>query len=72
MTRKSIGKQVEQAFKAKKWTYYRLWKESEVKPHVAQSIMKADADYTVRSLLKLCFALEIESLGNVKEQDLVK
>jgi len=69
MTRKGIGKQVEKEFKAKKITYYRLWKESGVKPHVAQSIMKGNADYTVKSLLKICFALDIEYLGNVKEQE---
>ena len=67
MTSKSIGKQVKTAFKAKKWTEYRIWKETGVKPHVFQSIMEDSADYTLKSLLKVCDALEIKHLGNVKE-----
>lgn len=68
MTTKSIGNQVKAAKKQKKWTNYRLWKQSGVKPNVIDSIIGDSADYTVKSLLKVCNALEIKHLGNVKEQ----
>lgn len=67
MTTKQIGNQVKRAFKAKKLTIYRLWKESGVKANVIHSIFDNSADYTINSLLKVCKALEINHLGNVKE-----
>ena len=67
MTKKEIGKTVKSALKAKKWTIYRLWKASDVKANVIISILDANASFTIDSLLKVCDALEIKSLGNVKE-----
>ena len=67
MTKKEIGKTVKSAFKAKKWTIYRLWKASDVKANVIISILDANSSYTIDSLLKVCDALEIELVGNVKE-----
>ena len=69
MTKKSIGRQVLNAMKAKKWTIYRLWKASGVKSDPISAILKGKTNYTIESLLKVCEALEIDCLGNVKEQE---
>ena len=68
MTKTQIAKQVKAGLKAKKWTIYRISKQTGLREAVILSIINNSANYTIDSLLKVCKALEINHLGNVKEQ----
>lgn len=65
-TKQLIGNTVKSALRAKKWSYYRLWKESGVKIGVVHSIISGTSNYTIESLLKVEAALGV-NLWNVKE-----
>jgi len=59
MDREQIGKLIYKARREKKWSYYKLWKESGVVALQIKSIEKASADYTFCTLLKVLDALEL-------------
>lgn len=59
MTREKIGEAIYKERRKKKWSYYKLWKQSGIVAHQIKSIEQASSDYTFCTLLKVLNALEL-------------
>lgn len=57
-----IGKHIRKEMDKRKWSVYKLSKQSGVKITPLQTILNATANYTIESLCKVCNALGIKKL----------
>lgn len=63
MKRNIISKQVKKEMDARKWSVYKLSKESGIKITPIQSIIRGTANYTIDTLTAVCDALGITNLN---------